>query len=52
MRRELDQPVTVADVRPAAMEAVAEVFGLAFEELPGEDAGLWAQPIHASLATR
>jgi hypothetical protein len=42
----------VADVRPAATKAVADVFGLAFEELPGEDAGLWAQPIHASLAAR
>jgi lipoyl(octanoyl) transferase len=52
MARELGRPITVADVRPVATKAVADVFGLAFEELPGEDAGLWAQPIHASLATR
>jgi lipoyl(octanoyl) transferase len=52
MARELERPVTVADVRPAASEAVAEVFELAFEELPGDDTGLWAQPIHASLAAR
>jgi lipoyl(octanoyl) transferase len=52
MARELERPVTVEDVRPAAVTAVAEVFGLEFEELPGEDAGLWAQPIHASLAAR
>ena len=52
MARELDRVVSVEDVRPAAVAAVAEVFGLAFEELPAEDAGLWAQPIHASLAAR
>ena len=23
-----------------------------FEELPGDEAGLWTQPIHASLAAR
>ena len=50
--RELGRPVAVEDVRPVAIEAVAEVFGLTFEELPAEDAGLWAQPIHASLAAR
>jgi lipoyl(octanoyl) transferase len=49
---ELERPVTVGDVRPAAIEAIAEVFELAFEELPADDAGLWAQPIHASLAAR
>lgn len=49
---ELERAVAVEEVRPAAVEAIAEVFGLAFEELPGEDAGHWAQPIHASLATR
>jgi lipoyl(octanoyl) transferase len=52
MARELERPVTVSDVRPAAMDAIAEVFDLTFEELPGEEAGLWAQPIHASLAAR
>jgi lipoyl(octanoyl) transferase len=52
MARELDRPTTVEDVRPAAVDNVAEVFGLSFEELPAEDAGLWSQPIHASLAAR
>jgi lipoyl(octanoyl) transferase len=53
MARELGRPLTTDEVRPAATEAIAEVFGLDFEELPAEDgAGLWAQPIHASLASR
>ncbi len=52
MARELGRPVTVDDVRPAARDAIADVFDLAFEELPGDEAGLWAQPIHASLAAR
>jgi lipoyl(octanoyl) transferase len=53
MASELERPLTVDDVRPAAIEAVAEVFDLAFEEVPGDDgAGLWHQPIHASLASR
>jgi hypothetical protein len=38
-------------VRPAAAAALAEVFGLTFEELPADEGpGLWDQPIHASLA--
>ena len=53
MARELERPVTVDEVRPAAIAAIAEVFGLDFEELPAEDgAGLWPQRIHASLAAR
>jgi lipoyl(octanoyl) transferase len=52
MARELARPIAVEDVRPAAIDAVAEVFGLSFEQLPADDAGLWAQPIHASLAAR
>ena len=51
MARELDRPMAVDDVRPAAVEALADVFGLALEELPAEDgAGLWAQPIHEKIA--
>ena len=50
--RELERPVMVDEVRPAAAAALEEVFGLAFEERPGDDAGLWTQPIHASLAAR
>jgi lipoyl(octanoyl) transferase len=34
MARETAQPVTVAEVRPAAAAAVADVFGLAFEDPP------------------
>jgi lipoyl(octanoyl) transferase len=51
--RELGRPVSVDDVRPAAIAAIAEVFGLDFEELPADGgAGLWPQPVHASLASR
>jgi lipoyl(octanoyl) transferase len=53
MARELDRPVTVDEVRPAAIAAIAEVFGLELEEVPASSgAGLWPQPIHGSLATR
>jgi lipoyl(octanoyl) transferase len=53
MARELDRPVTVADVRPAAIEAIADVFGLQLDEIPADEgAGLWPQSIHASLAAR
>jgi lipoyl(octanoyl) transferase len=53
MARELDRPITVEEVRPAAIDAIAEVFELELEELPASDgAGLWAQKIHASLANR
>jgi hypothetical protein len=49
--RELDRPVTVDEVRPHAVAAIEDVFGLQLEELPADDGvGLWAQPIHAQLA--
>src|SRR2546423_13457612 len=48
--RELARPVTVGEVRPHAAAAIAEVFDLELEELPGDDPGLWPQPIHAQLA--
>ena len=48
---EIGRPVTVDDVRPAAIEALADVFDLTFEELPGDEAGLWAQPVHEHLST-
>jgi lipoyl(octanoyl) transferase len=49
--RELERPVTVDEVRPFARDALAEVFGLVFEEIPADDGhGLWNQPIHARLA--
>ena len=51
--RELGRPIGVDDIRPAAVQAFADVFGLTFEELPAEDgAGLWAQPVHEQLAAR
>ncbi len=51
--RELGRPITVDEVRPVATQAVADTFGLTFEELPADGgAGLWEQPIHAELATR
>jgi lipoyl(octanoyl) transferase len=34
MARELDRPVSVDDVRPAAAQALADVFGFAFEDVP------------------
>src|SRR5579862_7630335 len=49
MAGELGRPLSVDDVRPAAREALAEVFDLALEELPGDGPGLWAQPLHTSL---
>ena len=49
--RELGRPVAVDEVRPYAIAALAEVFGLQFEELPTEEGhGLWPQPVHAQLA--
>jgi lipoyl(octanoyl) transferase len=51
--RELGRPVTVAEVRPFARDAIAEVFELELEPLPTDDgAGLWPQPVHGQLATR
>ena len=53
MARELGRPLSVEDVRPSAIAAIADVFGLELEELPADGrAGLWPQPVHASLASR
>ena len=53
MAAELGRPLTVADVRPVAAGAIAEVFGLELEPLPAEDGmGLWPQPVHERLAVR
>jgi lipoyl(octanoyl) transferase len=53
MARELSHSVTVEQVRPAAIDAVAEVFGLELEPVPEDvGTGLWPQPIHTSLASR
>jgi lipoyl(octanoyl) transferase len=51
--REAGRGVTVDDVRPHAVAAISEVFGLELEELPADDGiGLWPQPVHAQLAAR
>jgi lipoate-protein ligase B len=51
--RETSRPVTVDEVRPHAVAALAEVFGLEFEELPADHGtGLWTQPVHTQLASR
>jgi lipoyl(octanoyl) transferase len=51
--RELGRPVGVAELRPLAAAALAEVFGLELDELPAEDgAGLWAQPRHVAIAEK
>jgi lipoyl(octanoyl) transferase len=53
MARELDRPLTLDDVRPAAAEAISEVFDLALEELPAEEGtGLWPQPVHEKVSAR
>jgi lipoyl(octanoyl) transferase len=53
MARELGRSLSVDNVRAPAADALAEVFGLTFEELPVDaGAGLWEQPIHAKLAAR
>src|SRR5437588_1401842 len=49
--REAGHTVGVDEVRPHAAAAIAEVFDLELDELPAEDgAGLWPQPLHASLS--
>ena len=53
MARELARELTVEDVKPAAVAAIAEVFELELEELPADEgAGLWPQSVHAALAAR
>ncbi|MGH3030421.1 MAG: lipoyl(octanoyl) transferase LipB [Gaiellaceae bacterium] len=51
--REFGRPLAVDEVRPAAAEALAEVFGLMLEELPADGgAGLWTQPVHERVAAK
>jgi lipoyl(octanoyl) transferase len=53
MARELRRPLTVDEIRPAAAEALADVFGLALEELPADgEPGLWPQPVHERFAAK
>ena len=50
--RETGRAVTVDEVRPHAVAALEDVFGLELEALPAEDGiGLWAQPVHSRLAS-
>jgi lipoyl(octanoyl) transferase len=49
--RELGRPVGGDEVRPHAVAALEEVFGLELDELPaGESHGLWPQPVQAQIA--
>jgi lipoyl(octanoyl) transferase len=51
--RELGRPVGVDEVRPAARDAIADVFELQLDPLPADEgAGLWPQPVHGQLAAR
>jgi lipoyl(octanoyl) transferase len=51
MARELGKAVSVDEVRPHAVSALASVFDLELDPLPADDgAGLWPQPVHARLA--
>ncbi len=53
MSRELGRTVSVAEVKPAAIAALGDVYDLTFEALPADDgAVLWAQPVHEKLGVR
>ncbi|HUY71294.1 MAG TPA: lipoyl(octanoyl) transferase LipB [Gaiellaceae bacterium] len=52
LAREAGRAPTVDEVRTPAADAFAEIFGLTFDELPGKEPGLWAQPLHGALAAR
>jgi lipoyl(octanoyl) transferase len=50
--RETGRAVTVDEVRPHAVAALEDVFGLELEPLPADEGiGLWAQPVHSRLAS-
>jgi lipoyl(octanoyl) transferase len=49
--RELGEPVSVDEVRPHAVAALGDVFGLDLEELSPRDRDrVWPEPLHDSLA--
>jgi len=52
LARETGSAITVDDMRAPAADALAAVFGLALDEIPGHEPGLWAQPLHAQLSSR
>jgi isopentenyl diphosphate isomerase/L-lactate dehydrogenase-like FMN-dependent dehydrogenase len=49
---EVTVPSIAAAVGATEPLGIAEVFDLVFEELPGDEPGLWAQPLHKQLAAR
>jgi lipoyl(octanoyl) transferase len=51
LARETGAAAGVDDVRQPAADALAEVFDLVLEELPGDEPGLWPQPLHEQLAS-
>ena len=53
MNSELDRSVTIDEVRPKAVAALADVFDLAPELVPAEHGhGLWTQPIHERVSAK
>src|ERR1700727_450100 len=50
MSQELGRPVATAEVRTVAADAVAEVFGLAFENPLGEERALWPPLLRTALS--
>ena len=52
LARETRRAVSVDDVRAHAAAALEEVLGLRLDPVPGDDPGLWPQPLHAELAGR
>jgi lipoyl(octanoyl) transferase len=50
LARETGRPVTVDEAREPAARALADVFDLTLAELPGDEPGLWPQPLHDQLA--
>jgi lipoyl(octanoyl) transferase len=52
LERETGRAITVDEARGPAADALGAVFGLALDELPGDEPGLWAQPLHAQMAAR
>jgi len=51
LARETGAAVTVDDVRRPAADALGSIFDLVLDDVPGDEPGLWAQPLHAQLAS-
>lgn len=53
MGLELGRPLSIEEVRPRAIAAIADVFDLVPEPVPAEDGhGLWDQPIHERVSAK